>query len=71
MDNNEILYWLETYANDLYDRIQDEEPIFQDKDAESSYKFGLICAYDMLKSRLEDVTDIEFENVIKPVEGQR
>ena len=62
---NELMYWLEAAVDTIQDRIEDNDPIFADKEQETAYKFGLICAYDILKNRLEDVTDIQFEDMIR------
>lgn len=61
---DELLYWLEASIDTIKERIDDNEPIFKDISEENAYKFGLKCAYDILKSRLEDVTDIQFDDVL-------
>ena len=63
-DMSELLYWLGEAVSEINRRIDDKEPFFDDPKYEEAYKFGLRCAYDMLKSRLEDVTDIHFEEMI-------
>ena len=62
---NELMYMLESSVETIERRIKDNEPVYKDAEQEKAYKFGLKCAYDILKSRLEDLTDIDFSDIMK------